>query len=126
MVNPETGTLSPNNAPRQRSKQPRAVSAAQWSIVLVLTLSCLIGIAGCGGVQGTYTDATGSMTLELKSGGAATFSFMGQTAQCTYVAESNQVTVDCHDAGGKNTFTVQKDGSLTGPPGSFFPPLKKK
>jgi hypothetical protein len=126
VVNLESGTLSPNKAPRQRSRKSWMAVATQISLVLVLTVACLAVLAGCGGVAGTYTDPSGSMVLELKSGGAATFSFMGQTAQCTYATSGNQVTVDCKGEAGKTVFTVQSDGSLAGPPGSLFPPLKKK
>jgi hypothetical protein len=127
VVNLESGTLSLNKAPRQRSKKAWTGAAAQLSLVLMLTLACLVTLAGCGGVQGTYADPTGSMTVELKSGGVATISLMGQISQCTYTSASNQVTVNCKDdSAGKIVFTVQSDGTLTGPSGSFFPPLKKK
>ena len=126
MANLETGTLSPNKAPRQRTKRSLSATVTQLSLALVLCVACLVVLAGCGGVQGTYTGADGAMTLELKSGGAATFSFMGQTAQCSYTTSGNQVTVNCKGDAGKTVFTVQSDGSLAGPPGSFFPPLKKK
>jgi hypothetical protein len=125
MVNLESETLSPNKAPRQRSNKGWTGAVGRLSIVLVLSIACLAVLTGCG-VQGTYADATGAMTMELKSGGVATITMMGQTAQCTYTTASNQVIVDCKDAGGKTNFTVQNDGSLAGPPGSFFPVLKKK
>lgn len=125
MVNPELETLSPNNPLRQREKKGAGASKTQLSLVLALALACFAVLAGCG-VQGTYSDPNGAMTIELKSGGVATITMMGQTAQCAYTTASNQVIVDCKDAGGKTTFTVQNDGSLAGPPGSFFPVLKKK
>ncbi len=126
MINSEAETLSPNNAPRQRSKR-FWLATDGLSVALLLALASLAVCAGCGsGVQGTYSDANGAMTLELKSRGSATFSFMGQTTQCTYTAQGGQLAVDCKGDAGKTVFTIHDDGSLTGPPGSFFPPLKKK
>jgi hypothetical protein len=126
VVNLETGTPSLNNAPRQRLKQSWIAAATQRSLVLVLTFAFFVALAGCGGVRGKYADANNAVTLELRSGGGATFSFAGQTAECTYVTKDDQVTLDCMADGGKMTFNVQKDGTLVGPPGSLFPPLKKK
>lgn len=112
--------------PRQRLKQSWIAAAIQRSVVLAITFAFFVVLAGCGSVKGKYADANNAVTLELRSGGTATFSFGGQTAECTYVVKGNQVNLDCLADGGKMTFTVQKDGTLVGPPGSLFPPLKKK
>jgi hypothetical protein len=83
---------------------------------------------GCGsGVQGTYTDPSGGFVLDVKSGGNATFTFAGMPANCTYTQSGNSLTLACQgDTAGNLVLTIQSDGSLTGPPGSFMPPLKKK
>jgi hypothetical protein len=49
-------------------------------------IACLsLVFASCGsGVAGTYSDTSGAFVLELRSGGKAQFTFMGQTAACTY------------------------------------------
>jgi hypothetical protein len=122
----ENETVARTSANTKRSRQTRHSGAAQFCLVLVLAFTTIALCAGCGGVQGTYSDPGGAMTLQLKSGGAATVTFMGQTATCTYTTASNQVTMDCPQAGGKMVFTIQNDGSLAGPPGSFIQPLKKK
>lgn len=86
----------------------------------------IIFAAGCGGgATGTYADSTGSMVLVLKSGGSATMTFAGQSGDCTYATNGSTVTLTCPGQAGAVNFTLA-DGTLTGPPDSFFPPLKKK
>lgn len=84
MLRPEAGTLTLKNARRRRAKRFWPAAAAPLSLVLLLvTLASLAGSEGCGSsVQGTYSDPMGAFTLELKSGGKAAFTFMGETAQC--------------------------------------------
>jgi hypothetical protein len=100
------------------------------AMTVIIGASCMIA-AGCtscgsGGLKGTYSDAAGSMLLELKSGGKANFTWMGQIADCTYTSSGTQVTVNCRGEAGTTVFTVHDDGSLTGPPGSFIPVLTKR
>jgi len=95
--------------------------------VLSYVVLAVIGLAGCSGsVSGTYTDPSGAFVLNLKSGGAATFAFAGQQANCTYKSDGKTVNLTCEGQTGALTLTVQSDGSLTGPPGTFMPPLRKK
>jgi hypothetical protein len=96
------------------------------AVLVAAGLVAVFSAAGCGGVQGTYSDPTGSMVLALKSGGNATFTFAGQTGNCTYTSSGSTVAVTCPDQPGAINFTLGSDGTLTGPPDSFFPPLKKK
>jgi hypothetical protein len=98
------------------------------AMFLVILLSVAV-LAGCGSsVSGTYIDVegTGAFTLELKSGGAATLTFNGMPLMCTYSASGNNVSLSCPGQAGALTLTVQKDGTLTPPPGTFLPALKKK
>lgn len=91
--------------------------------------ACLIAIvcaAACGGVQGTYSDTIGAMVLVLKSGGNATFTFAGQSGDCTYTTSGSTVALTCPGQAGAVNFTLGSDGTLAGPPDSFFPPMKKK
>lgn len=86
-------------------------------------------LAGCGSsVTGTYIDSegTGAFMLELKSGGAATLTFNGMPLMCTYNASGNSVSLMCPGQAGPLTLTVQKDGTLAPPPGTFMPAFKKK
>jgi hypothetical protein len=79
------------------------------------------------GPTGTYSDQTGNMSLELKSGGKATLTFLGKPGDCTYSSRGEQLTVTCNgDPTNPMIFTVHDDGSLTGPPGGFIPALHKQ
>jgi hypothetical protein len=93
-------------------------------------LACLVAPAtmiGCGSkLQGTYTDSSGAFTLELKSGNQATFTFSGQSGPCTYQSDAHTVNLTCAGQAGALPLTIQSDGSLNGPPGTFLPPLRKK
>src|SRR6202030_705211 len=54
-----------------RSKLLHAALAAAVLVAVVCTVAC-------SSVQGTYTDTTDAVSLVLKSGGNATFTFAGQ------------------------------------------------
>lgn len=94
---------------------------------LTAILVCLCcALAACGkSVTGTYTDPASGFTLELKSGGEATITFMGNSGPCTYKVDGNQVAVTCQGQAGGGVFTIQSDGSLAPPPGAPMPILKK-
>jgi hypothetical protein len=93
-------------------------------LTALLCLSC--GLAGCGSrMEGTYTDPMGAFVLVLKSGGNATLSFAGDTAACTYAVNGDKLTLDCKGTVGKAVFTIQSDGALAPPEGSFIQPLHK-
>jgi hypothetical protein len=97
--------------------------------LLACAFACVTLItAGCGsGVTGTYSDPTGAFVLNLNSGGNATIAFAGMSSMCTYTVSGSNVTLMCQgDTSGPLVLTIQSDGSVTGPPGSFMPPLKKK
>jgi hypothetical protein len=96
-----------------------AISAG--SMVFYGCTSC-----GSGGMAGTYSDPSGAVLLELKSGGKANFTFMGEVADCTYTTSRPHVNVNCKGNAGNFVMTVHDDDSLTGPPGSFMPRLLKE
>jgi hypothetical protein len=102
-------------------------SALVHNIFLKAVLGCLcIAMIACGSkLAGTYSAAGGAIMLELQSGGKASLSFAGQSAPCTYTTSGNIVTLACEGQAGSLALTVQGDGSLAGPPGSFIPPLQK-
>ena len=85
--------------------------------------SIALAIAACNPVTGIYTGGNGSISLELNSNGGASLTMMGQSTDCTWAQEANQIRVTCE--GETTVFTRGKDGSLAGPPGSLFEPLKK-
>ena len=83
--------------------------------------------AGCNsGPRGVYSDAMGSVILELRSGGKANFTWMGDVEDCSYDTAEKQLTLKCKGNLGTVAFAIHDDGSLTGPPGSFMPPLRKQ
>lgn len=72
--------------------------------------------AACGAkVDGTYSDVNGLMILDLKSGGKAHLTLMGDSYPCTYTVEEKQLSLDCSPKGEKWVLTIHDDGSLTGP-----------
>lgn len=91
------------------------------------TGALILLISGCNsGPRGVYSDAMGSVILELKSGGKANFTFMGDVQDCTYEGTGKQLTLSCKGEAGTTVFNIHDDGSLTGPAGSFMPPLRKQ
>jgi hypothetical protein len=96
-------------------------------VVGFTSLFLVFAYAACtSGPRGTYSDANGAVLLELKSGGKANITFMGEVADCTDSTSGNQLTLDCKPPAGKIVFTIHDDGSLTGPPGGFMPMLRKQ
>jgi len=101
-------------------KTPKATSLQLLAAVLAT-----VTVPGCTSrIQGTYTDSTGAYVLELKSGHSASFASAGQSAACTYQPAASTINLQCE--GLNLVLTVQRDGSLTGPPGTYLPPLRKK
>jgi len=100
-------------------------------VLRVMTIvGSAVGLLICGcnsGPQGTYTDANGAVILELRGGGKASFTFMGDVEDCSYKSGDKQLTLTCKGSPVPTTvFNIHDDGSLTGPPGSFMPPLRKE
>ena len=100
---------------------------ARTSVSLASAAIALL-ICGCNsGPTGTYTDANGAVILELRSGGKANFTFIGDVEECSYKSSDRQLTLTCKGSPVPSTvFNIHDDGSLTGPPGSFMPPLRKE
>ncbi|MEP6601710.1 MAG: hypothetical protein ABJB49_07835 [Nitrospirota bacterium] len=94
-------------------------------IVLIAALLVVMPTIGtCGSnVDGTYTNTGGMVTLDLRSGGKAGFTMMGETMPCTYKVKENKVMLDCTPKGEKVDFIIHDDGSLTGP--GFIGNMKK-
>ena len=96
-------------------------------VILFAGAWLLVSMGACtSGAQGTYSDQSGGLILELKSGGKANLTMQGEIVECTYSTSGKQITVECKGPAGINVFNVHDDGSLTGPPGSFFPALRKQ
>lgn len=96
--------------------------------IFIAVIACLsLALTACGSsVAGTYSDGSGAFILELRSGGHAQFTFMGQAAACTYSVDGTKLNLNCEGDAGKTEFMIHDDGSLTGPPGSLMPALRKR
>ena len=87
---------------------------------------CLL-LPGCkSSITGTYSDTMGSVILELKSGGKANFTFMGNVQDCSYKSSRKQLTLTCEGEATPAVFTIHDDESLSGPPGTMMLPLRKQ
>lgn len=98
------------------------------NVMTAIGCAVVLLVSGCNsGPTGTYTDANGAVILELRSGGKASFTFMGDVENCTYESSAKQLTLTCKGSPAPVTvFNIHDDGSLTGPAGSFMPPLRKE
>jgi hypothetical protein len=96
------------------------------NIALAALLGACLVFAGCHRMVGTYSDPSRAVLLELKAGGKANFTFMGDVEDCTYSSSGTHLTLKCKGDAGTVVFTIHEDGSLTGPPGSFMPGLRKE
>jgi len=79
----------------------------------LLAVMSLVSVACGSKTEGTYSTANGLAVLDLKSGGKATTTLMGESEDCTYRVEGKQISLDCK--GDKSVFKINSDGSLTGP-----------
>jgi hypothetical protein len=95
------------------------------SLGLVMAL-CMLAVGCQSGPRGTYTDKMGAVVLELRSGGDARFTFSGDVQDCAYTSDRERLTLTCQGETFPVVFTIHDDGSLTGPRGSFMPPLRKE
>jgi hypothetical protein len=114
---------------KQQSMRSRSVFG---SLVLVLGLVGGLALSGCGdGLSGNKYETTGvaagAMSVEFKSGGKVAITMLGMTKEADYTKDGDKVTLKNPGgiaAAGDLVFTVNKDGSLTGPEGVVL--AKKK
>ena len=102
--------------------QLRSFLTIHFSLLVCLMLAC----TGCSGssIVGTYSNANGVVTMDVRSGGNASITMMGESKACTYKVDGNQLTLNCPEIG-PLVLTIHDDGSLTPPPGNFIGALKK-
>jgi hypothetical protein len=95
-----------------------------------LLTSVLAGVSlavGCGSnPEGKYRDSNGSVTLELK-GGKATLNYGMVRIDGTYTVDGDKITMrpTVGETSQTMIFTMNKDGSIDGPPGSDITKLRK-
>lgn len=95
------------------------------SPVMLLVALVLLPTGGYGGssVEGTYASNMGNVVLDLKSGGKAMFTLMGESMPCKYNVKDEKLVLDCTPQGEKVDFVIHGDGSLSGP--GFIGNMKK-
>lgn len=103
-----------------KSQSPAIGAFARVFMVLFVA----VPLSGCPGFfevgpAGKYSDASASMTLELKANRKATLTFLGQSRDCTYSAEGNKVNLSCGADVGNLAFVINSDGSLSLEHGDF-------
>lgn len=96
-----------------------------FKVLFIAGMIVAIPIIGdCGSnMEGTYTNNGGMVTLDLKSGGKATFTMMGESMPCTYKTKDDKLLLDCTAQGEKVDFILHGDGSISGP--GFIGNMKK-
>jgi hypothetical protein len=95
--------------------------------LLVSVLAAAVLAAGCGSnPEGKYRDSDGSVTLELK-GGKATLDYGRIRIDGTYTVDGDKITMrpTVGEISQTMIFTMNKDGSIDGPPGSDITKLRK-
>lgn len=92
---------------------------------LLAVLFAMLPAVGNGGstMEGTYTNSGGMVTLDLKAGGKATFTMMGESLPCTYKVKDDKLLLDCTPKGERVDFLIHGDGSFSGP--GFIGNMKK-
>jgi len=85
-----------------------ALLLSSLSLLLLLSAAC-----GASGLEGTYSTSAGNVVLELRSGGKANFTIMGETQACTWKADDSKLLLTCK--GDSVNFVRHDDGSLSGP-----------
>jgi hypothetical protein len=106
--------------------EDRMNTLSAYRMLLVVALVFVTpAIGSCGSnMEGTYTQpAGGAIALDLRSGGKANFSLMGENYACTYKVKGDKLMLDCTPKGEKIDFTIHDDGSLSG--SDFIGVLKK-
>ena len=94
---------------------------------LLIVGAFIVLLSGCrSSIAGTYSDAQGAVILELRSGGSANFTWMGEMLDCSYETGGKKLTLNCKGDTNPTVFNIHDDGSLSGPPGSFMPPMRKQ
>jgi hypothetical protein len=93
--------------------------------IMLLAASMLLPTGGYSGsnMEGTYTSNMGNVVLDLKSGGKAIFTLMGESMPCKYSVKDEKLVLDCTPQGEKVDFIIHGDGSISGP--GFIGSMKK-
>ena len=91
-------------------------------VVALLVMIPTVGRTGSN-MEGTYSTSAGNVVLDLKSGGKAIFTLMGESMPCKYNVRDEKLVLDCTPQGEKVDFVIHGDGSISGP--GFIGNMKK-
>ena len=83
---------------------------------LAVGLICLLS-ACSQGIKGVYSDEMGITRYTFESSGELSIEVMGMRQESTYTREGDTLKVALPKGGVSLDFTINKDGSLTGPMG---------
>jgi hypothetical protein len=92
------------------------------AIAVVLSIAS-IACPGGSKIEGTYSRDSGTIVLDLKSGGKASLTLMGEMKPCTYKVDGQTLRLKCEDEDEETSFNIHDDGSLSGP--GFIGMLRK-
>jgi hypothetical protein len=101
----------------------KTLSAYRMLLIVALVFVTPAITSGGSKVEGTYTNTGGMVTLDVRSGGKAALTLMGDNYPCTYKVSGDKVMLDCSPKGEKVDFIIHDDGSLSGP--GFIGVMKK-
>ena len=88
-------------------------SFAKTVLAAALLAVCMLQTACGSKIEGTYTNPSGVLTLDLRSGGKAQVTLYNESRECTWKADAKSVVVTC--GGDSLSFGIHDDGSLSGP-----------
>ncbi|MCI0505262.1 MAG: hypothetical protein L0Z73_04055 [Gammaproteobacteria bacterium] len=79
----------------------------------------MLALSACGsGLDGTYADQSGITKYKFESGGKVYVSMMGVETELKYEVDGDKVKIAAPgDNGANQIYTLQGDGSLSGPMG---------
>lgn len=94
------------------------------ALILALCTACASLAGGGVEIKGVYENTQVNASLEFLGNGKAHFSLYGVGGPCTYKVEGKKLILTLEDE--KMVFTINDDGSLSGPPGSYLSRLTKR
>jgi hypothetical protein len=93
--------------------------------VVLVAAALILGSCGGSSVAGnTYEAAGGAVSIAFQSAGKAVFAMGPLSSPCTYAENERKISVTCQ--GDTTDFTLNDDGSLSGPPNGLVGRLTKK
>ena len=96
--------------------------------LIAMTEALAISLSACGksnAVQGnTFEGSGGAFKIQFMDGGKASVALGTLVGDCTYVQKDKTITITCE--GNPMDFTVNDDGSLSGPPNTDLGTLSRK